>query len=132
MSVTLAYPGLLRTGSPYQAIFKGEAFLERRWFTILDSLPGLSVSANYAATTMLQAMAEKRSVVVVGLLAKLGSIASRLTPNLFSTVTAQMLLMQPHAGQGKQGQKGYELEADESLEKAAVLTNLAALRNNEL
>ena len=39
--VTTVIPGLMRTGSPRNATFKGQHEAEFAWFSISDSLPGL-------------------------------------------------------------------------------------------
>lgn len=47
--VTTVSPGLMRTGSPRNASFKGRHRDEYAWFSLGDSLPGLSISAERAA-----------------------------------------------------------------------------------
>src|SRR6185437_12103861 len=47
--VTTVIPGLMRTGSPRNAFFKGKNEAEYAWFKLGDSLPGLSTSAEHAA-----------------------------------------------------------------------------------
>ena len=42
--VTTVIPGLMRTGSPRNALFKGQHRAEYAWFSISDSLPFLSTS----------------------------------------------------------------------------------------
>jgi hypothetical protein len=42
-------PGLMRTGSPINASFKGDASAEYAWFSVADSLPLLSMSDARAA-----------------------------------------------------------------------------------
>lgn len=43
--VTTVVPGLMKTGSPRNADFKGKYRAEYAWFSISDNLPGISVSA---------------------------------------------------------------------------------------
>ena len=50
VAVTTVCPGLMRTGSPRNALFKGQHQAEYAWFTLSDSLPGSSVSAESAVT----------------------------------------------------------------------------------
>lgn len=45
ISVTTIAPGLMRTGSFGQALFKGRHDQEYAWFSVGDNLPGLSLSA---------------------------------------------------------------------------------------
>ena len=47
--VTTVFPGLMRTGSPPNAIFKGQHRAEYAWFSISDALPLLTMSAERAA-----------------------------------------------------------------------------------
>jgi len=47
--VTTVIPGLMRTGSPPNALFKGQHQREYAWFSVLDSLPVTSVGAEKAA-----------------------------------------------------------------------------------
>lgn len=47
--VTTVCPGLMRTGSPRNALFRGKHKREYAWFAIADSLPLLSISAESAA-----------------------------------------------------------------------------------
>src|SRR5262249_29078614 len=47
--VTTVVPGLMRTGSPRNAFFKGQNEAEYAWFKIGDSIPVLTTSAERAA-----------------------------------------------------------------------------------
>ena len=49
VSVTVGVPGLMRTGSPRNALFTGDQAAEYAWFAGADSLPLLSMSAERAA-----------------------------------------------------------------------------------
>jgi short-subunit dehydrogenase len=53
--VTTVYPGLMRTGSPRNADFKGQHRAEYAWFSISDSLPITSMSAERAARRIIEA-----------------------------------------------------------------------------
>ena len=57
--VTTVCPGLMRTGSPRNALFKGDNEAEYAWFSISDALPVLSMSAERAppARSSMQAFA---------------------------------------------------------------------------
>ena len=82
--VTTAYPSLMRTGSPIQAVFKGDHQREYAWFSASDNVPFLSISAPSAARTILRAAADKRVEVYVGLPAKLGHLAHAQFPESFA------------------------------------------------
>lgn len=48
-------PGLMRTGSPRNALFTGDRAAEYRWFSVADSLPLLSMDAERAAAKLVRA-----------------------------------------------------------------------------
>ena len=64
--VTTVCPGLMRTGSHGNGGFKGKRRLEYAWFTIADSLPVLSVSAENAARQILNACRKGQARLVIG------------------------------------------------------------------
>ena len=51
IAVITICPGLMRTGSPRHAIFKGRHRAEYAWFSISDALPLVSMDADRAAST---------------------------------------------------------------------------------
>lgn len=55
VSVTVGVPGLMRTGSPRNALFTGDQPAEHAWFAIADSLPVLSIDAERAAARLIGA-----------------------------------------------------------------------------
>ena len=92
--VTTVCPGLMRTGSPVNASFKGEQAKEYSWFAIASSLPGLTTSAERAARQIVGACRRGDAELVITLPAKLAVLARNLTPELFSealSLTHQML-----------------------------------------
>jgi short-subunit dehydrogenase len=80
--ITTVYPGLMRTGSQIQAVFKGDHQKEFAWFTVLGSLPGMTVSAPYAAHKIVKAVKRGQSQLIISLPANLGVLAHSLFPNL--------------------------------------------------
>ena len=75
-------PGLMRTGSPVNAEFKGAEEREWDWFSLSDSLPMLSVDAERAARRIVSAIANGERRVTLGLPAKAIQAAHRLSPAL--------------------------------------------------
>src|SRR5436309_6326749 len=63
--VTIA-PGLMRTGSQVNAFFKGKNRAEYTWFTVLSSIPPLSMSAKRAAQQIVKATERGRTEVILG------------------------------------------------------------------
>ena len=82
VTVTTAIPGLMRTGSPRNAIFRGKHRAEYAWFSIADSTPGLSVSVNQASRRILAAARRGDAEVLFPAVARLAVIASAVAPNL--------------------------------------------------
>jgi len=81
VSVTVAVPGLMRTGSTRNALFTGDRPAERGWFTIADSLPGLSMSAEKAAHRLVSATLRGLPEITLTLPAKLGARVHALAPS---------------------------------------------------
>jgi len=63
--VTIA-PGLLRTGSFLNALFRGDEEGDAAWFSVSSSLPGLSISADRAADQIVSATRKGTAEVVRG------------------------------------------------------------------
>src|SRR5205085_11782954 len=63
--VTTVCPGLMRTGSPRNALFKGKNEAEYAWFSISDALPIVSMSAKRAAQQIVDAAARGAAEVVL-------------------------------------------------------------------
>jgi short-subunit dehydrogenase len=80
--VTTVLPFIMRTGSHWNARFKGRREREVAWFATSASLPGSSVSANRAASRILRACARSEAYVTVGLLAKMIRVVHALVPGL--------------------------------------------------
>jgi short-subunit dehydrogenase len=97
IAVTTAIPGLMRTGSPRNAIFRGKHRAEYAWFSIGDSLPGLSVSADDASRRILSAVRRGQAEVLFPLAAKAAVIAAAVAPNLTATALALANRLLPEA-----------------------------------
>jgi NAD(P)-dependent dehydrogenase (short-subunit alcohol dehydrogenase family) len=78
--VTTVYPGLMRTGSPRNAYFKGKHRAEYAWFSISDALPLFSISAERAARSIVSACERGSARLVVSLPAKVAAMAFHLFP----------------------------------------------------
>jgi short-subunit dehydrogenase len=82
--VTTVFPGLMRTGSPIQAVIKGDHESEYAWFALGDTVPGLSVSAEYAAKRILEAIRNGDNELVFPSTMKLAALAQSQFPELFA------------------------------------------------
>lgn len=131
--VTTVFPGLMRTGSPRNATFKGQHRREYAWFSVSDSLPLLSTSATQAAKKILKACQNgDAEVMIAGTLNFSGYLAT-LAPNLASEVMALINSFLPEMGGiGKRAAKGFESESPWSPSVLTRMTDTAAVENNQL
>jgi NAD(P)-dependent dehydrogenase (short-subunit alcohol dehydrogenase family) len=133
VKVVTVVPGLMRTGSPRHAIFRGKHRAEYAWFSIADSLPGLSISAESAARRILSAARRGDAEVLFPLTARAAAVINAVAPDLTAgalSLTARLLPESPDESTGRR--KG---EASQSWLSPSWLTRLgerAARRNNQL
>jgi short-subunit dehydrogenase len=128
--VTTVIPGLMRTGSPRQATFKGDHRAEYAWFKLSDSLPGISVSARRAARRIVRAIERGESELVLGGAAQAATVASGVAPALVASVLGLVQRLLPHGGDTTP-RRGAESESKLVPHALTFLTDRAALRNNE-
>jgi len=130
--VTTVCPGLMRTGSPRHAEFKGQNEAEYAWFKNADSIPGLSVSAEYAAESILNAIQHGDAEIIIGTVAKVGAFVNQLMPEITSDLMSVATRMLPGPGGiGESSRTGAESESAASRNPVTNLTDQAAQRNNE-
>jgi short-subunit dehydrogenase len=131
--VTTVCPGLMRTGSPRNASFKGQHRAEYAWFSIGSAMPLLSMSAERAASQILNACRHGRAKVTLSLPAKLGVLANTLAPELTADLMGLTNWLLPAAGGiGSSIAKGRESQSWVSPSILTTLTDRAAERNNEM
>jgi NAD(P)-dependent dehydrogenase (short-subunit alcohol dehydrogenase family) len=87
VTVTTAVPGLMRTGSHVQALFRGQREKEFTWFGLSASLPLLSMDASRAARRIVSAMRARRAEVILTPAAQAGARGAVIFPGL----TARLL-----------------------------------------
>lgn len=111
ISVTTIYPGLMRTGSPIQAVFKGEHEKEFAWFQSADVLPGFSTAAQDAAKQIIEAARERRFELMPFLPAKLRLGLATFFPELvaYTLVVLNRLLPKGQSGEYKTGAQSREV-----------------------
>ncbi|HKS08380.1 MAG TPA: SDR family oxidoreductase [Pyrinomonadaceae bacterium] len=134
IAVTTVCPGLMRTGSPRNAGFKGKHREEYAWFSISDALPLLSVSAENAAGQIVSACRRGRTELVISVPAKLAVLFDTLLPEVTSNLfaLANKLLLPTAGGIGEREAKGKESESSLSPSWLTTLSEQAAVRNNEV
>lgn len=110
--VITVIPGLMRTGSPVNAIFKGKHHAEFTWFDLADSLPLLSMSAQKAARSIVQATRKNKAEITLTLPAKLLARFHGLFPGMtmkMMSITDRLLPREGKA-EGLDRWKGRESE----------------------
>jgi NAD(P)-dependent dehydrogenase (short-subunit alcohol dehydrogenase family) len=133
--VTTVCPGLMRTGSPFNAWFKGRHREEFTWFTISDSLPLATIDARRAASQLIRACRYGEAELVITWPAKLAIIANAVAPEvvaLVMNVMNQMVLPPAADDGGTESHSGWQSLSDWAPSRLTRLTEQAAALNNEV
>jgi NAD(P)-dependent dehydrogenase (short-subunit alcohol dehydrogenase family) len=131
--VTTVCPGLMRSGSPRNANFKGKHRLEYAWFAISDSLPIISMDVQRAAKKIVNACRFGVAEVVLSAPAKLAAKFHDLFPGLTADLLAYENRMLPKdGGIGDRKAKGYESESAVTESRLTAMTRAAERRNNQI
>jgi short-subunit dehydrogenase len=131
--VTTVCPGLIRTGSPMNAFFKGRHRQEHAWFHVSDAMPGSSMSADRAARQVITACRYGRAEIVLSVQAKAAATLFALFPGLSSQVAGvvnEYLLPAP-GGIGEMRAQGRDSETPLTRSWVTGLSRRAAEQNNE-
>lgn len=130
--VTTVCPGLMRTGSPRNAIFKGQHRKEYAWFTISDSLPLASMSAQGAARRILSACRHGDAEVMLNAPARIATTIHGVFPGMTSEINAWIHgLLSGEGGIGQERAPGFKSESEWAPSKLTALTEAAARENNQ-
>ena len=132
--VTTVCPGLMRTGSPVNAMFKGKRPQEYAWFAISDSLPLASINAERAARQIIAACRRGDAELVITTQARLAVLARAVAPELFQDAMAIVNRLLP-GNTSTDGDVARPGKASESAWAPSTLTAPtygAAQRNNQL
>jgi NAD(P)-dependent dehydrogenase (short-subunit alcohol dehydrogenase family) len=135
ITVTTVCPGLMRTGSPPNASFKGSHEAEYAWFTLGDSLPGISMSARRAARQIVGATRRGRAEVILGVPAHLlvwfHGLAPGLTSDILAAINGVLPAGEPRGAQ-LEARTGRQAESAITESPLTGLTQRAARDNNQL
>jgi NAD(P)-dependent dehydrogenase (short-subunit alcohol dehydrogenase family) len=133
ITVTTVCPGLMRTGSPRNAEFKGRHRAEYAWFSISGSLPLISVNSHAAAQEIVEACRNGQPFLRISLPAKVGIPLRSFFPNLAAYALSLVhRILPPATGGTTRGKRGYESFSQWSPSVLTHLTEKAADRNNEI
>jgi NAD(P)-dependent dehydrogenase (short-subunit alcohol dehydrogenase family) len=131
--VTTVCPGLMRTGSPRNATFKGQHRHEYAWFSISDALPLLSMDATKAAQQILLACQRGDAEAIISGPAKMALTCQAIAPGLMTELlSVANRLLPAMGGIGTRSARGYDSESSLSPSLLTRLGDQAAAHNNEI
>jgi short-subunit dehydrogenase len=131
--VVTVTPGLMRTGSPVNAFFKGKHHAEYTWFSIADSLPLLSISAKKAAQQIVRAVEKGKVELTLTFPAKFLAFLHGLFPTRTMKMLSIINRLLPRTGQveGLDRSTGRESETPLSQSFLTTLGQRAAHTYNQ-
>lgn len=131
--VTTVCPGLMRTGSPRNAFFKGNNEAEYAWFSISASLPVFSIGARQAARSIVDACERGKGEVILSVPAKLGAQLHGVFPGVTADLLSSVNRLLPGPGGiGSEARTGKQSQSRLSPSWLAALGERAAKENNQV
>jgi len=133
--VTTVCPGMMRTGSPFNAWFKGRHRDEFTWFAVSDSIPLMSIDSGRAAAQVIDACRHGDAELIITWPAKLAVIANAVMPDavaLGMNLANRMLPGPIDHRSGDERHSGWQSLSNWAPSKLTTLTERAAAENNEL
>ncbi len=132
-SVTTVCPGLMRTGSTYNAWFKGQHRREFAWFHLSDSIPGISIGARRAARQIIEACRYGDAELIITPSARMAVLLNAVSPGIMARAMAfgNRLLPSPIAG-GSEARSGWQSVSRRVPSRLTRLSDRASVENNEL
>jgi NAD(P)-dependent dehydrogenase (short-subunit alcohol dehydrogenase family) len=130
--VTTVCPGLMRTGSPRHAWFKGQVQAEYAWFSIGDSNSLTSITAEAACDQIIRAFSRGDAGLVISPQAKLIAMLHAIAPNLVQELLGVVGRVMPGAtNRSKAAVEGKDAESVFAPSPLTRNSDEAANRNNE-
>lgn len=132
--VTTVCPWLMRTGSHFNALFKGQHKTTFTEFALADSLPGFSMNAEVAAQRILLACQRGQAELMIAPQAWLLSRMGALMPETFSSLLAlaNRIMPGPIGPEGNASFTGWDSQTGLAPSLLTRLADRASVRNNEL
>ena len=132
IAVTTVVPGLMRTGSPERATFKGRHRLEYLWFSLGDSLPFLSVDVTEAAQAVADAAERGSAHLTISMPARILSLLHGIAPTLVTDALGLVArVLPPFGGIRKSAKPGYESHSRLARSPLTASTQTRARTQNE-
>jgi NAD(P)-dependent dehydrogenase (short-subunit alcohol dehydrogenase family) len=133
-AVTTVCPGLMRTGSTYNAWFKGQHRREFAWFHVSDSIPGISIGARRAARQIIEACRYGDPELIITPWARLAVLLNALSPTAMARAmaVADRLLPSASSANGDEARSGWQSVSRLVPSPLTTLADRASLDNNEV
>jgi NAD(P)-dependent dehydrogenase (short-subunit alcohol dehydrogenase family) len=111
--VTTVCPGLMRTGSHINAMFKGRQKREFAWFSLASATPVTSMAASRAAKKIVRACRYGQPQLIISWQARLAALGAALFPNLAANILGAINRTLPGAEGGQEDAKpGWECRSN--------------------
>ncbi len=130
VKVTTVVPGLMRTGSHMNAIFKGDHRKEYAWFSLGATLPVTAMSASIAATKIVNAIERGNAEIILTPQAKALAAAHGLAPGLVVDALGMVNRVMP--GTGSRRRERFTGKESETLVTRSFLTRRGREAGNDL
>lgn len=124
-------PGLMRTGSHFNAEFKGDREKEFTWFSLAATAPLTSINAERAARQIIAAAKAGKNELAITLQARFAIMAQALFPNIFALMMTFINRVLPHPKPNERKWKGSECHSPFVPSFLTKLGDRAAFRLNE-
>jgi hypothetical protein len=124
----------MRTGSPFNAWFKGRHREEFTWFAVSDSLPLATIDAVRAARQIVAACRCGDAELIVGWPARLAVLANAVSPAAVALAMRIANSLSPGATDknGDRSYSGWQSLSSWAPSRLTRLTERAAIENNQL
>lgn len=130
--VTTVCPGLMRTGSHVNALFKGQNEKEFAWFSLGNASPLTSVSAENAARQIIESVRRGDAEKIISVPAQAAAKMEAVFPELTAEITSLVNQMLPAPGGiGTKSARGKDSESWISPSILTVLSDKQISINNE-
>jgi NAD(P)-dependent dehydrogenase (short-subunit alcohol dehydrogenase family) len=133
-AVTTVCPGLMRTGSTYNARFKGNHRQEFAWFHLADSVPGVSIGARRAARQIVNACRYGDPELIITPAARMAIAMNGVAPSMTARLLsgANRLMPSPAVDGGDEARTGWQSTSRIAPSLVTRLADRASVENNEL
>lgn len=131
--ITTVYPGLIRTGSHVNAMFKGQNEKEFALFSLGDATPLTSIAVERAAAQIIEACRYGKSELIITIQAKAAAKIYALMPGITSGILTLVDRLLPGPG-GIGTREASGKDSSSALSPSFITTGIdqAAIENNEL